>query len=253
MLPLLAAVVLAAPVGVVVVPFQGPDVAGASLRELQQGFHDALELGGEVRALPPPEECAGAPDGGQADGPGARCLPAPCAAAPEACATFAGAQGVVVATVTSGEAGLSARVQLFQSSAQGARIDASATFADGQRLAAWLDQEAASVRHNLEPPLQASASPGRGGRGFHLVRWIPAMVGTGCLLAGAITYGVSRGRAAELRAVARGEATLPAADIDALAARGRLEQSVGLGLVVWGLGSIALSVVWQALTREALE
>lgn len=251
-LALLAAAVLAAPVDVVVPPFEGADAGLAQLQALERGFLGALQSDGTVRAMAPAAPCPTRPDAGapEAEAPG--CLSAPCQQAPAACAARSGGRGVVLVTVTAGEPGQTARVQLFTPDSNAPHLDASATFTDGQRLATWLDQEAASVRHNLEPALQVGA-PARGARGFHLVRWIPAMVGTGCLLAGAVTYGVSRGRAAELKAVARSEEVLPAADIDALASRGRLEQSVGLGLVVWGLSSIALSVVWQALTHTALE
>ncbi|MCC6337975.1 MAG: hypothetical protein IT380_28785 [Myxococcales bacterium] len=138
--------------------------------------------------------------------------------------------------------------------------DGSQLAASTQRVASeaelqdWLDSEAPKLASRLKSAFGIATpgpAPGVSGtapsKASSLVRWVPAMVGGAALVAGAVTFGLSKGDAAALRG---GELTDPT-QISATASAGQTKETVGLVLMATGGALVASSVVWALLRGPA--
>ncbi len=122
---------------------------------------------------------------------------------------------------------------------------------DADALQDWLDAQAPELLTRMRTAFslgQRSQSPmtisAQVSTGTPVVRWVPAIIGGGTAIGGAVLFGLSKGHAAQLRTQA-----LSADEITTTASNGRTFEGAGLGLLIGGAVAIATTVVWMLLMR----
>lgn len=161
-------------------------------------------------------------------------------------AELVGALGVgklLSGTISKTESGYLATLKVIDVATGATQWNATEPLESERGLYAFFDRSAASLVDKVAPRPT----------GAGLARWIPAMVGAGVVLAGAIAFGFSEGDAGRLRAYANApeSSSWTLTDIRAAGATGRLGQIIGVGCsIVGGLG-IGASLLWVLLAPSS--
>lgn len=170
-----------------------------------------------------------------------------CSEASSSClAELAGALGVdAVLSGTVVKTGSSYLVTLKVLRATDASVWASASerLKDEDALQDFLDDTARGFVRTLTGAAPASVSS------TSFLRWVPGAVGVAAAVTGGVLFGLSKGRADELRRAAS-EPSL-GVEVAALATTGRTLETAGLALLIAGGVGVATSALWLALSPRA--
>ncbi len=144
-----------------------------------------------------------------------------------------GVDAVLNGGVSRTDAGYIATLRLLRARDGGELASASSRFESSKEMEDWLDVQAEVIADKLAPP--PPRPPVNKGR-------VALLAGGGVLLVtGAVLYALSKMDAAALKG------NPPPADIDGIAARGRVIQPLGLALGITGAVALAGALLWLAL------
>ena len=147
-----------------------------------------------------------------------------------------GVDGLLTASLAKTGGGYLATLRVLRTRDGTVWTQASSRLASEEALQAWLDDTARAFAPRLAPP-----APG-------LERWVPAIAGGACLVAGGGLFAWSKADAASLQGRDTG---LTPAQLTEAAARGKVTQPLGLALLGAGAAGVAASLLWVALAPSA--
>jgi hypothetical protein len=156
-----------------------------------------------------------------------------------------GVDGLLTGSVVRTSGGWLATLKVVRARDGGTWSQATTRTRSEEELLAFLERTAAEFQAKLQPP---APPPEVAAAGPSLLKpWIPALAGGAVLLGGAGLFVASKVEAGRLREVGT---LLPPGEVTAIAARGALEERLGVALGVVGLAGIAASLVWAQLTPQ---
>ncbi len=150
-----------------------------------------------------------------------------------------GVEGLVSASIAKTESGFLVNLRVIRSGDGSAWVQATKAVPSEEALQAYLEGQAEAFEAQLTSG--TSGSPG-------LARWVPAIAGGACVVAGGVLFGWSKADAAAL--VDRGNALTPD-QLASTAARGKVMQPLGIALMGVGAAGVAASLVWAGLAPAA--